>query len=42
MQALVALPSAGTVLAWDPTDRTVIAANLVGEMPSTVHEAGGS
>ena len=26
---------ADTVLAWDPADRTLIAANLVGKMPWT-------
>lgn len=35
MTALIALTQAGTVLAWDPADRTLIAANLVGEMPWT-------
>jgi hypothetical protein len=35
MTALIALTQAGTVLAWDPADRTLIAANLVGKMPWT-------
>jgi hypothetical protein len=35
MTALIALTQAGTVLAWDPADRTLIAANLVGRMPWT-------
>jgi hypothetical protein len=35
MTALVALTQADTVLAWDPTNRTLIAANLVGSMPWT-------
>jgi hypothetical protein len=35
MTALVALSQAGTVLAYDPTNRTLIAANIVGEMPWT-------
>jgi hypothetical protein len=35
MTALVALTQADTVLAWDPTNRTLIAANLVGTMPWT-------
>jgi hypothetical protein len=35
MAALVALTQAGTVLAWDPTNRTLVAANLVGTMPWT-------
>ncbi|MBA3524758.1 MAG: hypothetical protein H0T85_09450 [Geodermatophilaceae bacterium] len=29
--ALVALARAGTVLLWDPTDRVLIAANVVGD-----------
>jgi hypothetical protein len=33
--ALIALTQADTVLAWDPADRTLIAANLVGTMPWT-------
>jgi hypothetical protein len=33
--ALVALSQAGTVLAWDPTNGTLIAANVVGTMPWT-------
>jgi hypothetical protein len=35
MAALVALARADTVLAWDPTNRTLIAANVVGMMPWT-------
>jgi hypothetical protein len=35
MTALVALAQADTVLAWDPTDHTLIAANLRGTMPWT-------
>lgn len=35
MTALIALTQAGTVLAWDPADRTLIAANLIGSMPWT-------
>jgi hypothetical protein len=35
MTALIALTQAGTVLAWDPTNRTLVAANLVGTMPWT-------
>jgi hypothetical protein len=35
MVALVALTQADTVLAWDPTNRTLVAANLVGTMPWT-------
>ena len=35
MNALVALTQANTVLAWDPTNRTLVAANLVGTMPWT-------
>jgi hypothetical protein len=37
MVALVALTQADTVLAWDPTNRTLVAANLVGTMPWTEH-----
>jgi len=33
--ALIALTQADTVLLWDPADRTLIAANLVGRMPWT-------
>jgi hypothetical protein len=33
--ALVALSQADTVLLWDPDGQTLIAANLVGEMPWT-------
>ena len=35
MIALIALTQADTVLAWDPADRTLIVANLVGTMPWT-------
>jgi hypothetical protein len=35
MTALVALTQADTVLLWDPTGRTLIAANIVGTMPWT-------
>jgi hypothetical protein len=35
MAALIALTQADTVLLWDPADRTLIAANLVGRMPWT-------
>jgi hypothetical protein len=35
MTALIALSQADTVLAWDPADRRLIAANLVGRMPWT-------
>jgi hypothetical protein len=38
MSALVALAGADTVLAWDPANRTLIAANIVGQMPWTVRE----
>jgi hypothetical protein len=33
--ALIALARAETVLLWDPTNRTLIAANVVGTMPWT-------
>jgi hypothetical protein len=35
MTALVALATADTVLAWDPTNRALIVANIVGTMPWT-------
>ena len=35
MTALVALTQAKTVLMWDPSDRTLIVANIVGKMPWT-------
>jgi predicted nucleic acid-binding Zn ribbon protein len=35
MTALIALTQTDTVLLWDPADRTLIAANLVGKMPWT-------
>jgi hypothetical protein len=35
MTALIALARADTVLLWDPTNRTLIAANVVGQMPWT-------
>jgi hypothetical protein len=35
MTALVALTQGETVLLWDPSDRTLIAANIVGKMPWT-------
>jgi hypothetical protein len=35
MTALVALAKADTVLAWDPTNRSLIVANIVGAMPWT-------
>lgn len=34
--AVVALAEAGTVMVWDPPNRTLIAANVVGQMPWTV------
>ncbi len=36
MTALVALAQADTVMAWDPQNGTLIAANVVGQMPWTV------
>jgi hypothetical protein len=36
MTALVALAKADTVLAWDPLNRALIVANIVGTMPWTV------
>ncbi len=38
VSAVVALSQADTVLAWDPLNRTLIAANIVGTMPWTVDE----
>jgi hypothetical protein len=35
MTALLALTQADTVLLWDPSNRTLIAANIVGTMPWT-------
>jgi hypothetical protein len=35
MTALVALTQSDTVLLWDPSDRTLIVANIVGKMPWT-------
>ncbi len=35
MTALVALTQADTVMAWDPTNRTLIVANIIGTMPWT-------
>ena len=35
MTVLIALTQADTVLLWDPADRTLIAANIVGTMPWT-------
>lgn len=37
MTALIALTQADTVLLWDPADRTLIAANVIGKMPWTEH-----
>ena len=37
--AVVALAQAGTVMVWDPPNRTLIAANVVDQMPWTVQEA---
>lgn len=36
MTALVALAKADTVLMWDPLNRSLIVANIVGTMPWTV------
>lgn len=35
MTVLIALTQGDTVLVWDPTNRTLIAANLIGAMPWT-------
>jgi hypothetical protein len=36
MTALAALASSGTVMAWDPLNRSLIIANIIGTMPWTV------
>lgn len=41
MTALIALTQADTVLLWDPADRTLIAANVVGRMSWTEHAQPG-
>ncbi len=38
MAAVVALARADTVMAWDPADRRLIVANIVGQMPWTVRD----
>jgi hypothetical protein len=40
MAAVVALARADTVMAWDPADRRLIIANIVGQMPWTVRDDG--
>ena len=42
MTALIALTQAGTVLTWDPADRTLIAANLVARCPGPSAPGPGS
>jgi hypothetical protein len=42
MTALIALAQGGTVLAWDPPSRTLIAANIIGTMPWTEHAQPGA
>ena len=42
MTALVALAQADTVLAWDPTNHTLIAANIIGTMPWTGADSADS
>ncbi|HEU5439791.1 MAG TPA: hypothetical protein VFU88_10930 [Ktedonobacterales bacterium] len=39
MTALVALAKADTVMAWDPLNRALIVANIVGTMPWTADES---
>lgn len=39
MTALVALAKADTVMAWDPLNRSLIVANIIGTMPWTVEIA---
>jgi hypothetical protein len=41
MTALVALARADTVMAWDPMNRSLIVANIVGTMPWTVEGSPG-
>ena len=36
--AVVALAQAGTVMMWDPPNRVLIVANVVGQMPWTVRD----
>jgi hypothetical protein len=36
--AVVALTQAGTVMMWDPPNQTLIAANVVGQMPWTIRD----
>jgi hypothetical protein len=40
--ALAALVTADTVMAWDPLNRSLIIANIVGTMPWTVEDSGDS
>jgi len=42
MTAVVALARADTVMAWDPEDRRLIVANIIGQMPWTVRDAGAA
>jgi hypothetical protein len=39
LSTLVAMAEADCVFAWDPTNRTLIGANVVGQMPWTVETA---
>ena len=41
LASVVALVRADTVLAWDPANATLIAANIVGQMPWTVQVGSG-
>jgi hypothetical protein len=41
MTALLSLIRADAVLAWDPENRTLVAANLVGTMPWTERDEPG-
>lgn len=40
VSAIVALAQADTVMLWDPENRTLIAANIIGQMPWSVPDAG--
>jgi hypothetical protein len=37
VSAIIALSQADAVLAWDPTNQTLIAANIIGTMPWTIN-----
>jgi hypothetical protein len=41
LSGIVAMVRADAVLAWDPVNATLIAANIVGQMPWTISPANG-